>query len=122
MVERSLGGRWAKGCSGNPAGRPAKTGDLLAVEEAARAHTVEAIATLVECMRCEDPSVRLKAANSLLDRAHGRPPQNISGHIEHVDITAQHLEALRVIMGRQATISNVSEGHLIEGDVVGSAD
>jgi hypothetical protein len=49
------------------------------VRELARKYTVEAIETLVEIMRDEQspPAVRVAAANALLDRGHGRPPQAI---------------------------------------------
>ena len=49
------------------------------MRELARKYTVEAIETLVEIMRDAQctPAVRVAAANALLDRGHGRPPQAI---------------------------------------------
>lgn len=93
-------GRFPPGVSGNPKGRALKPPEILAVEAAARIHTMEALDTLVACMRCDDPRVRVIAANSILDRGHGKPMQSISGRIEHLDITAAHLEALQHLTQR----------------------
>jgi hypothetical protein len=91
---------WAKGRSGNPAtqfkpgvsGKP--TGSTHAFEQVralARQHSPEAFRTLVELMRLTDePIVRLRAAEQILDRAFGRPAQAVEllGAIAHVDVTA----------------------------------
>ena len=60
----------------NPRGRPKSVAE---VRDLARKYTVEAIETLVEIMRDAQctPAVRVAAANALLDRGHGRPPQAI---------------------------------------------
>jgi hypothetical protein len=49
------------------------------VQALARRYTKEAIKTLATIMRDESytPAVRVAAANALLDRGHGRPPQAI---------------------------------------------
>ena len=62
------------GQSGNPGGRPKA---LKAVEEAARAHTEEAIATLAAICKNEDApdAARIAAAVALLDRAWGKARQ-----------------------------------------------
>ena len=62
------------GQSGNPGGRPKA---LKAVEEAARLHTEEAIATLAAICNNKDApeAARVAAANALLDRAWGKPRQ-----------------------------------------------
>jgi hypothetical protein len=49
----------------------------LDVQALAREYTVEAIQTLVSCLR--DPKYRVAAATALLDRAWGKPVQAISG-------------------------------------------
>ncbi len=58
------------GQSGNPSGRPRKFGAIRAL---AQVYSETAIRTLVELMGNSDPRVRLNAANSVLDRAVGRP-------------------------------------------------
>lgn len=64
---------WAKGQSGNPGGRPSGTLEFRAL---AQKHSKMALKTLVhECQYGEPATVRVLAANSLLDRAYGRPAQ-----------------------------------------------
>jgi len=70
---------WKKGVFGNPTG----TGEVAAdVIHAAREHTVAAISRLVALMQQDDDrNVALAAANALLDRGHGRPPQAILAQV-----------------------------------------
>ena len=51
------------------------------VRELARAHTGEAVQTLVSIMTNPKaaPAARVSAANALLDRGYGKPPQHITG-------------------------------------------
>ncbi|MDC3402212.1 DUF5681 domain-containing protein [Alphaproteobacteria bacterium] len=68
---RDKRGRFPKGQSGNPGGRPK---DEHNVAELARSYTVEAMETLVELMRNgRDERVRGTAAQALLDRGWGKP-------------------------------------------------
>jgi hypothetical protein len=61
---------------GNPGGRPKAAHDLRVL---ARTHPKEALETMVELMRHgESDSVRLSAAEKILDRAWGKPMQNVS--------------------------------------------
>jgi hypothetical protein len=64
------------GQSGNPGGRPKGEGR---VREAAREHTDEALGVLVAAMQDEDVRVRIKAAETILERGWGKPPQAITG-------------------------------------------
>lgn len=72
--------KFKPGQSGNPTGRPKIPQE---VKDLARAHTNDAIMTLVEI--CNDKKAtapaRVSAANSILDRAWGKPtqPTEISG-------------------------------------------
>ena len=75
---------WKKGAgSPNPGGRPKA---VVAVEETARLHTVDAMNTLAEiCKDTNQPgSARVAAANALLDRGWGRAKQSveISGTVD----------------------------------------
>jgi Family of unknown function (DUF5681) len=71
----TIGKPFQKGQSGNPGGRPKVVAE---VKELARAHTGEAIKTLVSIMTNPKsaPAARVSAANSLLDRGYGKPPQH----------------------------------------------
>jgi hypothetical protein len=73
-----IGKPFKKGQSGNPGGRPKVVAE---VKELAREHTAEAIQTLVSIMNNPKsaPAARVSAANALLDRGYGKPPQHISG-------------------------------------------
>jgi uncharacterized protein DUF5681 len=74
----TIGKPFQKGRSGNPGGRPKVVAE---VKELARAHTDKAIETLVSIMDNPKaaPVARVSAANALLDRGYGKPPQHISG-------------------------------------------
>ena len=74
----TIGKPFKKGQSGNPGGRPKV---IAEVKELARAHTGAAIETLVSIMANPKaaPAARVSAANALLDRGYGKPPQHITG-------------------------------------------
>ncbi len=76
-------GRFLKGVSGNPGGRPVEE---RAMKELARSHTVEAIEKIVALMRgAEDERVQFLAAQELLDRGHGRAaPAVASGPLVNI--------------------------------------
>jgi len=71
------GGRFVKGVSGSPGGRPRVLRD---VQDLARAYTSEALEILADLMHDErtPAAARVLAANSLLSRGWGRPPQSIA--------------------------------------------
>jgi CheY-like chemotaxis protein len=63
----------AEGKSGNPGGRPRQ---LASVMHEARRHTLEALQVQLQLMQsAESESVRLNAAEAILNRAWGRPIQ-----------------------------------------------
>jgi hypothetical protein len=63
------------GQSGNPSGRP-KENPIL--KEMARARTADAFEVVLACLNDDDAKVRLKAAEIVLDRGHGRPSQAVT--------------------------------------------
>jgi len=67
-----------KGQSGNPGGRPK---EIAEVKELAREYTGKAVETLVSIMSDPKapPAARVSAANALLDRGYGKPPQHLTG-------------------------------------------
>jgi hypothetical protein len=70
--DRNRDGRFRKGQSGNPGGRPKI---FTEVKQAAREHTEAAIAALVGVVNNEEApaAARVAAANAILDRGWGKP-------------------------------------------------
>lgn len=86
--------RFQPGVSGNPGGRPRA---LFEVEGLARQHSLAAIERLVDLMANSlSDAVRLAAANSILDRAMGKPRQAVaasfSGNVR--DLSDEELLAI----------------------------
>jgi len=93
---RDSNGRFAKGQSGNPDGRPK---DEARVAELARRYTSEAIETLVHLMRHgRDERVRGTPAQALLDRGWGKPKVEVVA-----DGAGSCIEALRLVNEQIAT-------------------
>lgn len=79
-VPRTIIGHWPAGVSGNPGGYSKEKRQAVArVADLAREYTPEAIQTLATIMKDEKATrtTRIAAANALLDRAWGRPPQSV---------------------------------------------
>jgi Family of unknown function (DUF5681) len=76
----TIGKPFKKGQSGNPGGRPKA---IAEIRELAREHTGEAVETLMSIMTDPKaaPAARVSAANALLDRGYGKPPQHITGEV-----------------------------------------
>jgi hypothetical protein len=117
---RPRGRPFQRGISGNPGGRPRELRDVI---ELARSHSPAAITMLAKIMRDEEapPAARVGAANAILDRAHGRPPQAIA-HLGAVaaynldllnEEQLQQLEALLMI----ANAESPNDPRVIEGEL-----
>ena len=54
------------------------------MKEAAQAYTEMALGVLVEVAESQEspPAARVAAANALLDRAHGKPTQALTGEVQ----------------------------------------
>ena len=85
-------GKFVKGQSGNPGGRPGGVGEI---REIAREHTEPAIGILVAVMNDAgaSPSSRVAAA-ALLDRGWGRPAQTIDASINSHQSFAEALQEI----------------------------
>ena len=71
---RGRGRPFQRGVSGNPGGRPKCD---ATVKELARAHTVDAIETLVAMLGAESERTRVAAAEALLSRGWGTPTAHV---------------------------------------------
>lgn len=80
---------WVKGASGNPKGRPKIPREVL---ESARALSMEALETLADVMRDTKAtaSARVTAAQTILDRAWGKPTQPIDANVNVLDRLSEH--------------------------------
>lgn len=79
--------RWVKGQSGNPKGVGRKTGPVeRTIKARAERHANKALKALTDVLKDKEAphAAKVSAANSLLDRAYGRAPQDVTvkGKIE----------------------------------------
>lgn len=74
---------FVKGKSGNPGGRPKDLGEIT---ELARGHGKKCIEVLAALLDHKDAKIRAIAADKLLERGFGKPPQAVehSGAIDLV--------------------------------------
>ena len=83
---------WKKGQSGNPKGRPTREMQCRELLAQIGEHGDEALAIIAEVMRnpraCDAEEIRLKAANSILDRIVGKPTQSVAASILQRNIPA----------------------------------
>jgi hypothetical protein len=101
-------GRFKKGQSGNPGGRPKMPPDMKA---AIQEKTPELLKSLFALARQKaDPRVQAVAIKELLDRGWGRAAQTINAKIEGADMGLAHLEALREIMNRRSRSVDDEDG------------
>lgn len=91
-------GRFQKGQSGNPGGRPAMPPE---VRDALEAGSALAAQRLVELIGNEDPRVAAMASIAVLDRLYGRPAQSVDATVRQEDIGVVHLRVLQEIAARR---------------------
>src|SRR5262245_25383639 len=78
MTSRTDKGRFAPGMSGNPGGRPKLPTEM---KEMFQAKAPEAFEVLCKHLDAKDLRVAVAAATQILDRAYGRPVQQVDANI-----------------------------------------
>lgn len=107
---RSKTGKFNKGVSGNPNGRPKTPQEF---KDIVRANTVKAINTLITIM--DDPDAkdadRIKASELIIDRAYGKAAQPIVGDNEHDAVQIEATQYTKLIVERaRKLMENESHG------------
>ena len=79
---RVRGKPFAKGTTGNPGGRPAKTAEELDLIAACKTKAPEALQVIVHIMRYgELEKNRMAAAQSIIERGYGKAMQQVEQHV-----------------------------------------
>jgi len=116
-----LARQWKPGQSGNPSGHTAEYGE---VNKLARQFSVRAIERLGELMESEDERVAVVAANSILDRAYGKPevrrPEPIDDVVARLErmTDAERLEDAKRLAARIREVldRDRQQRRLVEGE------
>jgi hypothetical protein len=92
-------GKFVKGVSGNPGGRP---GGIAEIRDIAKEHTPAAIECLVRIMNAQNASqgAQVQAAIALLDRGWGKPEQSV-----RASVNDSFGDALEQILARRQAVS-----------------
>ena len=72
--------KFKKGQSGNPGGRPK---EAIHFAELAKEHSEAALNVLINALESNNEKNRIMAANLILDRAYGKPSQEIKGEMAY---------------------------------------
>jgi hypothetical protein len=92
------------------------------VKELARAATPRAIQRQIELMESEDENVALKATNSILDRALGKPAQTVNANLARNNAVDYSLSELLAIAYGRGTDAQTIEGTAEELQPEGRGD
>lgn len=108
--------QFQKGTTGNAKGRTPVPAD---VKEAAKAHTMTAIETLVDEMKNgKNGASRVAAATAILNRGWGAPKQTVDVDVNHKQDWSAMLDALDQWNAGKAVTGNVDSPILLEGYII----
>ena len=108
-VTRTEAGRFVKGFSGNPSGRPSPQN--AEVKEVLKAASVDAAKKLVELLKSKQDKIALQAAQEILNRTEGKPRESVSMDLSGgLDVRAQ---VRRVLLEHLSggSVSDSDDGH-----------
>ena len=93
LVPQGQHGHWIKGVSANPGGRPAIDREVVTL---ARQNSLASIRTLVELRddKSVAPGIRAFCANSILDRAIGKPKEYVGDDLERAELIEALMRAM----------------------------
>ena len=110
-------GRLLPGHTANPGCRPKVVDEI---RQLARQHAPTAFKRICELVDSEDEKTSLAASQEILNRAYGKPTQEVQKTVEKMDWTLMYLQATRFVNGN-APAPSVVDGEsfevLTEGDV-----
>ena len=92
---------WVKGQSGNPSGKKAVPPEI---KEAFNALTPRAVEVLAELLECDNPKIRLTAAQTVLDRSLGKATTPVDVKVGG-SLNDGHLEALQRLSAAAGAIA-----------------
>ena len=98
-IERDDKGRFVKGQSGNPAGRPKMPEEI---RNAIRAACPEAVQRLIEFMHHENPKIAMAAITEILDRGYGKATQMQDVQIDVNGASGLREEIRSLLLEREA--------------------
>ncbi len=107
QAKRPRGRPFPKGVSGNPGGRP-KSDPV--VKEILKAASPDAARTLVELLNSEKDSIRLAAAQDILDRTQGKAMQMQDVSLDIAGILDVTTQIRRVLLERVKEKANQDDG------------
>ena len=116
-IPRVKGGKFAKGVSGNPSGRPKIPGDVIALAKSHTASAINALAGIVRNPKA-NATARVLAANSLLDRAWGKAIQRSETRSFNVNLSQLSDAELLALLGPDGATLEALPAEIPEGDAL----
>ncbi len=94
-ANRTESGKFVKGKSGNPSGRPKMPEDIKMALKDLVPTAVNKLSNIINCT--DDERILLEAIKTLLDRVYGKPKQEIDASIDgSVDLNVEFGEEIRM--------------------------